>query len=234
VTNHLSLVFNSPATEAGARAGTDPDHSRRDRGAYGGPLALAGVPPWIAGLQARSTPAGVRLTWEPVVGADIASYAVYRASDAGFDPLESMLIALVPSPSTAFLDAAPLAGSWYIVSAVDLRGHAGGFSPAASATSPTDAAGGPVGLALHPVRPNPARRDAWIEFEVPQARGAILEVFDARGARVRRFEAARSAGRGRIHWDGRDDTGHLVAAGTYWLRLAAGSEHRTTKLTWIR
>ena len=39
---------------------------------------------------------------------------------------------------------------------------------------------------------------------------------------------------GRIHWDGRDDAGRLVAAGTYWLRLASGSDRRTTKLTWIR
>jgi hypothetical protein len=229
-----ALGLHSPCIDAADVDGADPDGSRRDRGAYGGPQALAGQPPRIAGLVARRTPDGVRLTWDPALGITAATYVIHRGSAAGFRPSPTTWLGNVTTAGTAFMDEAAPSIAWYLVSVVDDRGHAGVYAVPVGATATTDAGTALTAFALHPVRPNPARHDAWIEFDLPAARAAVLEIFDARGIRVRRFATTPATGRQRLHWDGRDDRGHAVAAGTYWMRLVAGSDLRTAKLTWIR
>jgi hypothetical protein len=84
-----------------------------------------------------------------------------------------------------------------------------------------DAAGG---VRLLPSRPNPAAPATTLSFELAAAGPARLDLFDARGRRVRRLlDAARlAAGLHPVAWDGRDDRGRIVAAGRYYGRLAAG------------
>ncbi len=70
------------------------------------------------------------------------------------------------------------------------------------------------------LRPNPARRSSFIEFELGAPRRVKAAIFDALGRQVRAL-ADRSLGAGRhaIHWDGRTGHGAPAAAGAYYYRL---------------
>lgn len=77
------------------------------------------------------------------------------------------------------------------------------------------------------VSPNPARRvlSARIAFSLPAARRATVDVFDVRGAHVRRLaEGMFPAGPSTVSWDARDASGRAVPAGVYFVALTSGAE----------
>jgi hypothetical protein len=70
---------------------------------------------------------------------------------------------------------------------------------------------------------NPIRGPTTIRFQLHAAAAVELTVFDILGRRVRVIaEAAYPAGEHALPWDGRDERGHCVASGLYYLRLRAG------------
>jgi hypothetical protein len=77
--------------------------------------------------------------------------------------------------------------------------------------------------------PNPALHGATIRFWLAAAGPADIELFGMTGQRVRTL-ASRSFETGvhSVAWEGTDEDGHAVTAGTYLLRL------RTPNLTLIR
>ncbi|MFQ5601469.1 MAG: right-handed parallel beta-helix repeat-containing protein, partial [Candidatus Krumholzibacteriia bacterium] len=114
----LHLGAHSQCIDSGDPALRDPDDSRSDRGAYGGPLARPDAPPAIQGLDALMAGSAVRLTWYPSTAADVASYLVYRAAAPDFRPAASNHIAEIQVPEGSFLDASPTPEAWYVVTAV--------------------------------------------------------------------------------------------------------------------
>ncbi len=83
-------------------------------------------------------------------------------------------------------------------------------------------------LALEVPRPNPFGERAEIRYYLPAAGNVAVAVFDVAGRRVRTLhDGASSAGSRSVFWDRRTDAGDKVAAGTYWIRLAAQNEVRT-------
>jgi flagellar hook assembly protein FlgD len=88
-------------------------------------------------------------------------------------------------------------------------------------------------LRIEAVAPNPAvgARSSFVSFMLPRAGRVLLEVYDVRGARVRRLlDAAHPAGRSSMAWDGKDDDGRLAGAGVYLMVLKSGDESARTKL----
>jgi len=87
----------------------------------------------------------------------------------------------------------------------------------ASSASPASGAD-PIRLTIVP---NPARvGEARILYEAPVNRQFDLDIYDPSGRKVRSLAAgslARSSGS--AAWDGRDDAGRLVGAGTYLVRM---------------
>ncbi len=78
----------------------------------------------------------------------------------------------------------------------------------------------PTVARLFPNIPNPFNPTTRIVFEIPQSATVRLDIFDARGARVRALvDATRSAGRYSEQWDGRDSNGSGVPSGVYFCRL---------------
>jgi len=72
------------------------------------------------------------------------------------------------------------------------------------------------------VQPFPARGSVTIRFSLPEAESVTVNVFDVRGQRVRALDRrARAPGEHRIDWDGRNDRGHPVGAGLYFVRVSA-------------
>jgi hypothetical protein len=102
--------------------------------------------------------------------------------------------------------------------------------------TPTTAAAEPVptraaaGLEMH-ARPNPARSAARVSFSLPEDASVELVVYTAAGRAVRRLNPGRRpAGRNRVDWDGRDESGRDPGRGVYLLTLATGGRNETLKL----
>jgi flagellar hook assembly protein FlgD len=76
-------------------------------------------------------------------------------------------------------------------------------------------------LALAPAAPNPFRSVTRLRYTLPAAGRVGLTVFDVRGRQVRALRSeVEPAGAHTAEWDGRDDAGHPVASGPYFLRLS--------------
>jgi hypothetical protein len=94
---------------------------------------------------------------------------------------------------------------------------------------------GPGSLALARPRPNPSTDQVNIEFTLPRATHATLEVIGAGGRRIRTLvDSELGAGNRVERWDGRDLAGNRVPPGAYWVRLKAAGEERTQPLVRVR
>lgn len=77
------------------------------------------------------------------------------------------------------------------------------------------------------VAPNPAGHRAWIEWVMPAAGCAKLEVFDVTGQRVARLLSAPvSEGRHRLAWDGRSSDGASAASARARRRVSTWRDSR--------
>lgn len=82
---------------------------------------------------------------------------------------------------------------------------------------------------LHPailrVAPTIASAGTEISFEAPRSANVALTVYDELGQVVRRLMRGQvEPGTYRSNWDGRDDTGRPVSAGTYLIRLRSDAD----------
>jgi photosystem II stability/assembly factor-like uncharacterized protein len=108
----------------------------------------------------------------------------------------------------------------------DLLGTVVDVTPLASAAT---------GLTVHPAAPNPFRESTTLRFELPRSGPVDLAIYDVRGARVRTVtRGGLPAGPHRVVWDGRNDGGRRVTAGTYFFRVRAGEESVHGKVLRIR
>ena len=100
----------------------------------------------------------------------------------------------------------------------------------ATSTSPREESSESVNLTLA-VAPLPLRTRSAIVLDIGRHSAAPqLDIFDARGARVRHFAADATVSSSRTWiWDGTDDAGRPVANGVYWLRGSAGPGAQTTR-----
>jgi len=105
------------------------------------------------------------------------------------------------------------------------------------APDPLDAGPGPDvggGADASFAAPNPMRELTAIRFRLDQDGPVRLRVYDAQG-RIVRSLADRSfpAGTQAVTWDGRDDAGERLPAGTYFYQIAARDGSRTGRIVRI-
>lgn len=106
-----------------------------------------------------------------------------------------------------------------------------------AAASPQDRAAPPVRLEQNV--PNPFNPRTVLAFELPAdgipGADVSLQIFDARGRLVRTWHPGiLPPGRHERAWDGRDEAGRPVAAGTYFYRLARAGFVQTRPMTLVR
>jgi polyhydroxybutyrate depolymerase len=83
--------------------------------------------------------------------------------------------------------------------------------------------------------PNPFYPSTTIFYQLGEAAGVKLRVFDVNGRLVRTLVNGRQDARPhQVEWNGRDDTGHEVASGAYFYQLTAGSRSATRRLVVVR
>lgn len=79
--------------------------------------------------------------------------------------------------------------------------------------------------------PNPFSAATSLRFQRSRAGGTVVEVFDTRGALVRRWPASwRGAGSHSVDWDGSDGRGRRVPAGVYYWRVRGGEETQSGRV----
>ena len=91
------------------------------------------------------------------------------------------------------------------------------------------APGADEALALRAI-PSPSAAGVRLEFSMPAAGPATVEIFDAEGRLLRTLSDRLAAGRVGLHWDGRDGRGGVVQHGRYLARLRTAEGLRTLGL----
>jgi len=130
------LLVHSGGIDTGDPAGpNDPDGSRADQGAFGGPGALTAAPEYVKNLTAAAlNDTTIAIAWDAVTG-DVASFAVYGSPAEAFLPGESVFLGFVPMPTSSFPHFPVTGCRYYRVSAVNGAGCGGGYSNEATACS---------------------------------------------------------------------------------------------------
>ncbi|HMB70099.1 MAG TPA: FlgD immunoglobulin-like domain containing protein, partial [bacterium] len=84
-------------------------------------------------------------------------------------------------------------------------------------------------------RPNPFRLDLSVPVRLARETAVEAAVYSLAGRRVRELAAGPlAAGAHDLRWDGRDEQGQPVAAGTYMIRVQTGEDTHTVKTTLLR
>jgi hypothetical protein len=88
---------------------------------------------------------------------------------------------------------------------------------------------------LHQNYPNPFNPATSLAFSVAAREHVTISVYDVSGRRVAVLvDGYVEPGVSSVRWDGRDDAGADAASGTYFVRMAAGSELFEKKMTLLR
>ncbi len=204
-----------------------------DAGAFPLPLssASAPLPVEVAGFEAQVEGDAAHLRWQTVSEARNAGFEVQRKGDG-----ESWRqIAFVESKAPGGTATEPRSyrhadtdlpydadSLTYRLRQVDLDGTA-------SVTRTVTVGRRADRLALRAPSPNPARRRATVRFALPTAQDPVLRLYDGLGRQVRSVRLSRDEGRHQVHIRTAD-----LASGVYFLRLTAGGQTRTQKLTIAR
>ncbi|MDP4220676.1 MAG: FlgD immunoglobulin-like domain containing protein [Bacteroidota bacterium] len=71
-----------------------------------------------------------------------------------------------------------------------------------------------------------------IHFSIAESQNVSVRIFDMLGKEVRSLVSGETfaAGENQINWDGRDNTGSLVASGAYYYQVTAGENMQTVKM----
>ena len=89
-------------------------------------------------------------------------------------------------------------------------------------------------LFVRDIYPNPFAGATTLEIEMAAPSDVRVGVFDVAGRRVREMTLPASAGSQRVEFDGRDDSGKLLASGVYFCRIEARGESVTRKMVITR
>lgn len=120
---------HSGAIDAGDPLASDPDGSRADQGAFGGPGALFAAPSYVQNLIATASgDTTVGLTWDGRLPGGLDYYAIYADTVPDFVPGPDNFIGTTAAANSSFQHH-PVAGClYYRVNLVDLAGYASGYS----------------------------------------------------------------------------------------------------------
>jgi hypothetical protein len=93
----------------------------------------------------------------------------------------------------------------------------------------------PPASGLTGIYPNPFNPTTTIRFALTETGPVELNIYDLAGRLVARPLSERlEAGAHEIEWEGRDDAGHALASGVYFLRFQAGETTDTGKLILLK
>jgi hypothetical protein len=137
----------------------------------------------------------------------------------------------VPDTEVPFTLRAPNTGdATYFVSVTNGCGNETRLDPPYTFDAPI-----PTTLAMEGSYPNPFRASTTIDFTLPETTPVTLNVYDVLGRRVTTLiDRDLTSGTHTVTWNGETDGGIQLSSGLYLLRLQAGQEIRTQRVSLIR
>jgi len=230
------LQMHSPCIDAGHPDIKDPDSSRSDMGAFGGPFgesyAYQDLPPKAPdSLEATIESTLLIISWKPNTEADLSHYCVYKDSTAFFDPDSSRIVGEVQKDSSVFRDSDFVSGStyYYKISAWDLSGHQSPYSEELEVSVTAVPWEDQTQVMtrtyeLYQNHPNPFNPRTSISYHLPdigyQPAEAEIIIYNLLGRKVRTLVHERQyPGRHTAAWDGKDDEGNDLSSGIYFYKL---------------
>ncbi|MBN1481000.1 T9SS C-terminal target domain-containing protein [candidate division KSB1 bacterium] len=124
----------------------------------------------------------------------------------------------------------PGAQYYYHIVEIDERGDRIMHGPVGVQVS-----GVPEQYGLQDAYPNPFNPTTKIHYQLPAAGHVSLEIYNMMGQKVKTLLAgAQNAGTHVINWDGTNDSGELVSAGTYVYRIKAGEFEASKTITFLK
>ena len=95
--------------------------------------------------------------------------------------------------------------------------------------------GHPAGISITGAYPNPFNPFTVIQFSFPADEKADLSVYNIAGQRISTLASREfTAGIHRVAWDGTDNEGRMLSSGVYFVRLEAGGQFVSRKVTLLR
>lgn len=170
------------------------------------------------------------LAWETADNRPVTGWLVSRYEDGSIIQLTE-----TPLPETArqFVDNEFSEGSEYLITALHPYGSRTEFGP--YAVENFSAVGEFVRTALLPCEPNPAQGSTRIGFSLARGGMATLEIYDVAGRLVRTLlSGEKPEGTSSVIWDGCNNKGRQLGAGTYFYRLQTESGVMTRKMLLVR
>lgn len=83
--------------------------------------------------------------------------------------------------------------------------------------------------------PNPFNPSTTIPFSLGRESAVSVDIFDCSGRHVRSLYHGRlPVGSYKLHWNGRDSSGHQVASGVYFVRMRSAGVTRSRKIVLLR
>ena len=98
----------------------------------------------------------------------------------------------------------------------------------------------PERTALLPNYPNPFNPETWIPYHLARDSVFRISIYDVKGVLVRQLDLGLQPGgyytdkHHAAYWDGRNDSGELLASGVYVYKLRAGSYRGARRIRWAR
>ena len=180
----------------------------------------------------------VKLSWNDPVDEDFNYFAVYRGTAPGFAATDENRIATLTGTSYFDAETDQSQTYYYKISAFDFSGNQSELSDETSiAVTSVDSQNGavPKAFALSQNYPNPFNPTTVIEFAVPTAAEVTINIYDIRGVHVRTLASGKfGTGYHKLVWDGRDNYGLTVSAGTYLYRMDSPGNTFTRKMIFIK
>lgn len=168
----------------------------------------------------------VRPRWEPASGTFGGGYATIAAARAGLVGLHG-----TPALASAVVDRADPAAA----PPDDILGTPRGSAPDLGAVeiAASSAVGDPLPVAQGRLaaHPNPFSARTTFRVDGDGTTAATVSIFDIRGRRVRTLPAGTPARESLVMWDGTDEHGQRLPAGTYLARAESGGVTTTIKLS---
>jgi hypothetical protein len=228
------LQAYSPLIDAGNPSIFDPDSSRSDIGAYGGPggevYSYIDLPPAIPdNIVGEYAEDSVVINWRYNTEADFNRYQLHRDTISGFEPNTLNLIAEPDTSYYADSDISPGRSYFYEIAALDNQNNISDYSEEL-AVIPTGVKHD-VGVEIPGFTsiisnyPNPFNSQTVIVYYVanlgPLPAQINIDIYDILGRKIRTLiDDREEVGEHKALWDGKDDAGSDCPSGVYFARIS--------------
>ncbi|MDO9390741.1 MAG: LamG-like jellyroll fold domain-containing protein [bacterium] len=191
----------------------------------------------LSSFTAISQPGRVEITWNTASESNSASWMVERSltADNGYALVGKLPAAgnTASGSSYSFVDDQAEAGVtyYYKIAEQELDGKVTYYGPVSAS------AGISLGSFENQVSisPNPCTQYAAIKYQISKSVMVNVSIYNMLGQQVRTvFSGSRQAGAYSLRWDGNNAQGQAVPAGVYVLRLSAGEQMFTKRITLLK